>query len=132
MKLLKNKKLIIQFIKFGLVGLSNTFISLAVYYLLVLVRVNYIIANILGFIISVLNAYYWNSKYVFKSDNSKKTILFRTYAAYLITFILSNTLLYLQVEIINISKYIAPLICLLVTIPLNFIINKFWTYKEKK
>ncbi len=133
MKWLKdNKKLIVQFIKFGLVGVSNTVISLAVYYLLVYLGVHYIVANIFGFIISVLNAYYWNSKFVFKSDNSKKTILFRTYVAYLITFIISNGLLYIQVDKMGISKYIAPIICLLVTIPLNFIINKFWTYKEKK
>ena len=55
-----------QFIRFGLVGVSNTLISLGVYYLLYFLGVHYLIANTIGFIISVFNAYYWNNKYVFK------------------------------------------------------------------
>ena len=131
-KLIYNKKLI-QFIKFGIVGCSNTIISLAIYYVLVYFNVNYIIANGIGFIVSVLNAYFWNNKYVFKNNNNNtKLKLFKTYLSYGITFILGNFLLYLQVDILSISKIIAPIINLVITIPLNFILNKFWTFKEEK
>lgn len=131
MKSLLNNKKLMQFIKFGIVGCSNTVISLAIYYILLYFNVNYIIANVVGFVVSVLNAYFWNNKYVFKNNNNNtKSKLFKTYLAYGITFILSNTLLYLQVEMLNISEIVAPIICLFVTIPLNFILNKFWTFKE--
>ena len=124
------KKTIIQFIKFGIVGISNTIISLIVYYALVYLGVNYLIANICGFIISVLNAYYWNNKYVFKNSKTNKSgKLLKTYASYGITFILSNVLLYVQVDILGISKIIAPIINLIITIPLNYLLNKFWTFK---
>ena len=72
---LKNQhsnKALIQFLKFCVVGLSNTVISLAVYYIILYFGAHYVIASILSFIISVLNAYYWNYKYVF---NTKSDIL---------------------------------------------------------
>ena len=131
MKVKLKNKTFLQFIKFGLVGCSNTLISLAIYYILIFVKVNYIIAYIIGFIVSVLNAFYWNNKYVFKNDkDNTKLKLIRTYESYGVTFILSNVLLYLQVDVLSISEILAPLICLTITIPLNFIINKFWVYKE--
>ena len=54
-----------QFIKFGLVGLSNTAISYFTYALCIYIGLHYFIANALGFVLSVLNSFYWNNKYVF-------------------------------------------------------------------
>lgn len=123
-------RLIRQFIKFGLVGVSNTLLSLAIYYALVAVNVDILIANTVAFIISVLNAYYWNNKYVFtKTSQGHLKALLRTYIAYGSTFLLSTLLLYLMVNQLGISKYVAPLINLCLTIPLNFLINKLWAFK---
>lgn len=130
------KKLIVQFIKFGIVGVSNTLISLAIYYVLVYFNCNYIVANTLGFIISVLNAYYWNNKYVFKSkekvDGKKDKLkqLVKVYMSYGVTFLLSTVLLYVMVDLMNISEYIAPIINLCITVPLNFVMNKLWAFKK--
>ena len=112
-------------------GLSNTIINLAIYYLLVFLGCYYIIANIIGFLISVLNAYYWNNKYVFarnEKNNTPKKLL-KVYISYGSTFLLSNILLYLMVDIWHVSEYIAPIINLCITIPLNFILNKLWAFK---
>ena len=130
------KKLIVQFIKFGIVGVSNTLISLAIYYVLVLINCNYIVANTIGFIISVLNAYYWNNKYVFDSKEKvvtkRDTIkqLIKVYMSYGITFLLSTVLLYIMVDCLDISEYLAPIINLCVTVPLNFVLNKLWAFKK--
>lgn len=122
--------LITQFIKFGIVGVSNTLISLGIYYICVYFGCHYIIANIVGFLISVLNAYYWNKKYVFKAESKDRfSMLIKTYVSYGITFVLSTVLLYIMVDILKISEYIAPIINLCITVPLNFIINKLWTFK---
>ena len=61
-------KIGVQFIKFGMVGVSNTVVSLATYYLFTFFGVYYLIANALGFVTGTLNAYYWNSKFVFKEE----------------------------------------------------------------
>ena len=92
------------------------------------------IGSILGTVLSIANAFYWNDKYVFKnSNNDKKSKLKRlgkTYISYGGTSILSNLLLYLEVSIFAINKTIAPIVNLIITIPLNFIINKIWTFKK--
>lgn len=122
--------LIKQFIKFGIVGLSNTLISLAIYYVLIYFKINYIIANTIAFIISVLNSYYWNSKFVFKkSDEGNLKPLIKTFMSYGTTFILSTILLFVMVDYLNISEIIAPILNLIITIPLNFLLNKFWAFK---
>ena len=96
--------------------------------MLVFLGLNYIIANIIGFVVSVLNAYYWNKKYVFKNSNTPKKLL-KVYISYGTTFFLSTFLLYLMVNVFCISEYISPIINLCITIPLNFVLNKLWAFK---
>lgn len=127
--MITNRENFIQFIKFGIVGLSNTFIGLGIYYLLLWLGANYLICNAVSWIISVFNAFYWNNKYVFKNENTWFNALIRTYISYGFSFLVSTVLLYLFVEWCGISKVLAPVVCLVVTIPLNFLLNKFWTFK---
>lgn len=119
-----------QFIKFGIVGVSNTLISLIIYYVLIYFNINYIIANTVGFLVSVLNSFYWNNKYVFldRKGNLFKAII-KCYLSYGIVFLLSTLLLYIMVNVLQISEIIAPILNLFVTIPINFILNKLWTFK---
>ena len=129
--------ILIQFIKFGIVGLSNTIISYSVYAALTYIGVYYVAANVIAFVVSVLNSFFWNNKYVFKKTDSEKRnpwwTLVKTFLAYAITgLVLVNVLLVLFVEKWGISKYIAPIITLVVTIPLNFVINKFWSFRTKE
>ena len=133
----KLKNFIVQFIQFGLVGVSNTAISYGTYALLVYLGVPYILANVIAFVVSVLNSFFWNNRFVFKKDSneSRSTIktLIKTFISYGMTgLILSNVLLILLVEKFGMSKYIAPLIILIITIPLNFLLNKFWAFRTKK
>ena len=120
-----------QFIKFGLVGVSNTAISLGIYYLFLWINdAWYIVGHMLGFIVSVLNAYYWNHKYVFDRRGPGHTRrLVKTFVSYGLTFLLSTGLVFAMVEWLGIPKAIPPIISLLVTIPLNFLLNKFWTVR---
>ncbi|MFT5874308.1 MAG: putative flippase GtrA [Clostridium sp.] len=123
-------KLAEQFIKFGIVGVANTLIALLTYYILVYFKFNYIIANTIGFIVSVINAYYWNNKFVFKkSDSNNVKTIIKTFIAYGTTFLISTVLLIAMVDYLGISKIVAPIINLIITIPLNFLLNKFWTFK---
>lgn len=53
----------------------------------------------------------------------------KTYISYGGTSILSNVLLWVEVAFFGVSRAIAPIVNLLVTIPLNFVINKLWTFR---
>lgn len=133
-----------EFIKFGLVGVSNTIVSYCLYALSlqIFLKLNlfpstdYIIANIISFILSVLWSFYWNNKYVFKLDEGEHRsiwkALLKTYVSYGFTgIILNNILLVLWVRVIGINKMLAPIINLIINIPINFFMNKLWAFGKK-
>lgn len=153
------KKLLVQFIKFGLVGVSNTVVYYLVYALVYTFSDNYILSNVIGWAISVINAYIWQNMFVFREqeDKAKRVwwrVLIKTYMAYAFTgLIVNNVLLWLWMDVIGIGNYcdgvilwlesvgvmvtaerfagyIAPLLNAAVTIPTNFVINKFWAYRQ--
>ncbi len=151
-----------QFIKFGLVGISNTVVSYVTYSVCYYVfHTNAHVANIMGFIISVLNAYLWQSRFVFKESEEGEhrvwwQVLIKTYVSYAFSgLFLTEILLVLWLNVFKISQYLSPLTALLenfgiqmttedaavslapflnmvITIPINFCINKFWAYRQKK
>lgn len=130
------KKGIIQFIKFGTVGAINTVLSYAItngaYYLL---HLHEQISNIIAFVITVFISFMLNGRFVFTENKEERNFwksLLKVYASYSITGVfLTAILLYIEEELLGIPHYIATLMNLVVTIPLNFILNKFWAYKEK-
>ena len=132
-----NKTGVYQFIKFGIVGASNTLIAYVIYSICVYIGIHYLLANAIGFFISVLNAYYWSDRFVFKKGKGESRSAIRTLAKTYIAYgstglLLASILLYLYVDKLHISEYISQLLVLVITIPLNFIINKFWSFKTKK
>ncbi len=131
-----------QFVKFGIVGVSNTLLSYGIY-LLVLFMMKPLniswdayVGSVVSFFLSVLWSFFWNNKYVFKSDKGERNLfkaLIKTYISYGFTgFILANILLFVWIDLLNIPKTIAPLISLLITVPANFLLNKFWAFRTKK
>lgn len=124
-----------QFIKFGIVGLSNTIISYVVYLIALKVNCYYIIASILGFLVSIVNAFYWNNKYVFKVSDEEVRSIWKSFCKTFISYagtglVLNNILLIVQVDCLHWNETIAPLINLVITIPLNFILNKLWAFRS--
>lgn len=155
------KKALVQFLKFGMVGVLNTLVNQLIYMLMVAAGAHYIAANITAFAVSVLHAFFWQTRFVFKeeADREKRVwwqVLLKTYAAYAFTgLFLNNVFLILWIEIIKIEKFtpviteivnsfgisisnhelaldIAPLLNIAVNVPINFCINKFWAYRQKK
>ncbi len=135
----------VQFVKFGLVGVSNTAIhyggkQLGYYVLFAAIpndKVKIILGTTLGFIASVINSYFWNNKYVFKSEGKKtfgehvKAFLKMT-SSYALSNLLLATLLEFWLRGLGIPYWLASLLTLVVTVPLNFFMNKYLVFKEKK
>ena len=141
----EQEKQLLQFGKFGVVGISNTIVSylLNVGTLFALEKldlfqdIDIYIGNGVAFFLSVLWSYYWNNRYVFKEDPNKKRVwwktVLKTYAAYALTGIgLANLTSYFFVKVLHWSKYIAPIVNIVVGVPINYVINKFWAYGEKR
>ena len=132
---------LVQFLKFGIVGVSNTFISYVLNVLVLLLLAQYqvswdfIAGNLVAFVLSVLWSFYWNNEYVFRLGSGEKRnlgkALLKTYISYGFTgIILSNVLSWLWITVFGISKYVAPILNLIISVPLNYIINKYWAFKK--
>lgn len=132
-----------QFVKFGLVGVSNTIVSYVINVLVLKflepysVAWDYVAGNVVSFALSVLWSFYWNSRLVFtveegQSRNTGKALL-KTYMSYGLTgIVINNILSYFWITWVGLSKYIAPIPNMVVSIPLNFIINKLWAFKTEE
>lgn len=152
---------LIQFIKFGLVGVVNTVVSYVTYSVLYYFGVAPLICNIPAFIISVFVSFLLNSNFVFgtaKDDNAEKwwKILIKTYISYSFTGLILAELLTafwlnlihlenyvdfllpiaarlgITITAVKLAGYIAPILNLVVSVPINFVINKFWAYRKRK
>lgn len=120
-----------SFIKFAIVGVSNLCVSMMTYYGLLFFMTNYQMANIGGFLTGTLNGYYWNAKWVFKTDKKTFVQLLKFYSSYFFTWLLGAVLLYIEVELFHLSEYIVPWLNIFITTPMNYILSKCWTFSKE-
>lgn len=137
------KNTVNQFVKFGIIGVSNTIISYIFYAVTLKLlhlfdlfsRIDIYIAQVTMFVLSVAWSFYWNNRFVFKetTENERKVwvALVKTYVSYAFTgLFLSAVLLAFWVEFLGVNDFIAPILNLVITVPLNFLIQKYWAFKE--
>lgn len=137
----KIKELLIKYeeiIRYLIIGVLTTVVSLATYYLLTLtifdpnVSIELQITNIISWIVSVTFAYFTNRKYVFKlkeKKNIKEASKF--YLSRLTTLLLDMLLMQIFVIRLKFNDKIIKLIVQFVVIVLNYILSKFLVFKSK-
>ena len=132
----------IQFIKFGIVGFINTIINYTVNIATLMalasydISWDYMIANMTAFIVSVFTTCLLNGMFVFRKREGEKRnfykILVKSYISYSFTgIILNNFLSFIWINYLGISKYVAPIINLIFSVPINFFLNKLWAFKSE-
>lgn len=126
-----------QFIRFGIVGAINTLLSYLIintcYYFL---GFHEQISNAINFVVTVFISFLLNRKFVFNEKEGKQQkwykALFKVYVSYGITeLVLSAILLLLEERVWEIPHYIATVMNLIITVPANFVLNKFWAYRKR-
>lgn len=147
---------IIQFIKFGLVGVTNTAVDWIVYYIVA----GYIITAVsakptvkaISFLVAVLNSYLWNTIWTFKkeynqsvksSDSSAKgKIFFKFFIVslvgwgvnYIVFRYFLNNFTFNDLEVLGktiSAQDLYPLVAASAAAVIwNFFANKLWTYKK--
>lgn len=135
----------LQFVKFSIVGLSNTAVNYIIYVIsLSLIKFaeiwgnyDYLAATGISFVLSVAWSFFWNNKYVFVMKEGEHRSVFgalvRTYISYSFTSLfLNGALMVVWVRYVGLSEFIAPILNLLATVPLNFLINKFWAFQKEE
>ena len=152
----KSNNAVIQYLKFIVVGSINAIVNYVAYAAVVFVGGHYVLATLVGFVLSVLSSYLINSSLVFERDEGVKgwQVLLRLYVVYAFSGLFLTTLLtWLFLDVLNLeegvrslgeairqsgvdmtdrklAEYIAPCIVAVIVTPFNFVTNKFFAYKK--
>lgn len=118
-----------QFIKFCLVGASNTVISLIIYWILLKFNIDYLVASTISYLAGIINGYFFSSSFVFKNKhNLKQAIMF--IAVYLSSLLLNLLFLYVLVNYLHVTKFLAQVLVTGFNVIYNYLLNKVWTFKK--
>ena len=76
---------------------------------------------------------FWNKRYVFREgrETSSRKAFSKMFVCYGITYLLSMFLMNVLVNTFHVHSVIAPILRLLLTVPLNFVANKLWVFKDR-
>ncbi|MCL2088960.1 MAG: GtrA family protein [Oscillospiraceae bacterium] len=133
-----------RFLKFGIVGASNTLIYLAVYYGLLFAFSHYGIdrigvgsynlsvvypAVLAAFLVSVVNAYLWNKLWVFGDRKTDRSTPIKFFIIYGGNLAFNMSFAYLWEDILYWNQFLLPIVSLCITVPINFLLNKKWAFK---
>lgn len=122
----------IQFLKFGIVGILNTLINIGVYIILVSLGFNYILSNIIGYTFGLLNSFFWNKNWVFKTNRNSKYLFLKFLLINIITLGINTLILFLLVNNLHFNLILSQIVATGIGMVFNFILNKYWTFMEKE
>lgn len=121
-----------QFVKFALVGASNTVLDFGTYLVLTrILGVHFLIANVFAFLFAASWSYFWNRRWTFRSNDPR---IHRQYVKFLIVATiglgLTTIILYTLVEHATLPDIPAKVVSVAAVLIWNFLANRFWTFKE--
>lgn len=128
----KKVNLLVQIFKFVIVGGIATIIDWLVYYIFYkILKFNPLIANIFSFSISVIYNYLASIKWVFDVDKNKtKKMMFIEFMLFsILGFLLTELLLWIFIDILNINGMISKIIATAIVMIFNFITRKIFLEK---
>lgn len=127
-----------EIIRYLIIGVLTTIISLVTYYLLTYTFLNpnkaieLQIANVISWIISVTFAYFTNRQFVFqKKDKSNFKEMLSFYLSRVSTLLIDMFLMYVFVSILKFNDKIIKVLVQIIVIVLNYIFSKFFVFKKK-
>ena len=111
-----------EFYRFVFWGGVNTLAGY-LFYLFLLFFLPYLISYSIAFVFSIFVSYVLNSKFVFNQElGLRKAIKYPV--VYVNQYVLGAVSLYLLVHFLAISKFVAPLVVVVITIPVTFLLSR--------
>ncbi len=122
--------LLLQFVKFGIVGVSNTLIFFAVYTLLLKAfGVWYVAASGIGFAIGAVNGFLWNRAWTFRGHVGDALTPVRWFVVQTSGLLLNLGLVYLFVDGAGLDKLSGQAVTIAIVTVLTFFANRAWTFR---
>lgn len=125
-----------EIVRYAFFGGLTTLVNLAVFYGLLLLKINHNAANVVSIIVAILFAYIVNFKYVFRSkcDSLKEhlTPFLRFVGARLFSMVVEVGGVWLLVDVLSQNPMVGKLLTQAIVIVLNYIFSKFFVFKTEK
>jgi putative flippase GtrA len=121
---------VVQFVKFGIVGVSNTLINFAVYALLLKVfDVWYLAAAAIGFGLGAVNGFLLNRRWTFDGHVGDSFTPVRWAIVQSCGLGLNELLLFFWVGVAGVDKILGQALAIVVVTTVTFIANRAWTFR---
>lgn len=121
---------LVQFVKFGIVGVSNTLLTFAVYGLLLKVfGVWYLAASAIGFVVGATNGFLLNRRWTFSGHVGDALTPVRWAIVQGCGLGINEGLLYLFVHDARLDKLLAQVFATAVVTISTFFANRAWTFR---
>jgi len=136
---------LVQFVKFGLVGVSNTAVDWIVFYILINFAFpsQHSVAKAISFTVAVLNSYLWNTVWTFKKEYQKAGKGASDKSAIFVKFVVVsllgwglNVLVFswavksIKFQLFNKPDLLPLILASGAAVLLNFFGNKLWTFQK--
>jgi len=121
---------LVQFVKFGIVGVSNTLLTFAVYTLLLKVfGVWYLAASAIGFVVGAINGFLLNRRWTFRGHIGDALTPVRWTVVQGCGLGLNEGLLYVFVGGAGLDKLLGQACATAIVTVLTFFANRAWTFR---
>jgi len=120
---------LVQFAKFGIVGVSNTLITLLVYAVLLRLGVWYLAASAAGFIAGATNGFLINRRWTFRHHVGDAFTPVRWGIVQGCGLAINEVMLFLLVHHAGLGKLIAQILATGVVTITTFLANRAWTFR---
>jgi len=125
-----NVKVLVQFLKFGIVGVSNTLLAFAVYTLLLKVfGVWYVAASGIGFAAGAVNGFLLNRRWTFREHVGDALTPVRWAIVQTCGLGLNLGLVYLFVHDFGLDELVGQIPTTAIVTVLTFAANRAWTFR---
>jgi putative flippase GtrA len=127
-----NMQLLAQFVKFGLVGVSNTLITFVVYtVLLKAFGVWYVASSGIGFAVGAVNGFLWNRAWTFKGHVGDALTPVRWFVVQGCGLLVNLGLVYLFVDGAGLDELVGQGFTIAIVTVLTFFANRSWTFRMR-
>lgn len=124
----------IRFMKFCLVGGSNTLITLLTFYILnTILNVNYILSSMLGYCLGMMNSFILNKRWTFYDSEKRILPQFIRFAAVNSVSLGVNLLvMYTLVGKLSLDRMLSQIIATGFSIVSNYVGSRLWVFRDLK
>ena len=116
--------------KFVFVGGLNTLVGYSIFAGLLFFNIHYVIASVAGHLTGMVNSYFWNKFFTFKTPGKSLREVRRLIVVYSINYAVALGGLILFVEIFNLHPLVGQAIVLIFTTLGSFFGHKYWTFSS--